>query len=122
MIDVVAYLSKRVGVTARRIWFPAGNAVNVTLTAKQWRNLLRFLNRHELKRLLVFGDSHKKQPSRLGRVAGEGSTSRTIYRICTVFPELLLQLCGVQAGSTSQGKHGPPESALYALSAVRLKV
>jgi hypothetical protein len=32
----------------------------VTLTAKQRRNLLRFLNRHGLKRFLVVDDFHKR--------------------------------------------------------------
>ena len=51
--DVVTYLAQRVGLLHGRVWFGAGNAVNATLTFKQRRNLLRFLNRHGLNRLLV---------------------------------------------------------------------
>jgi hypothetical protein len=49
--DVVTYLAQRVGRIHGRVWFGDGNAVNVTLTAKQRRNFQRFLNRHGLKRL-----------------------------------------------------------------------
>ena len=56
---VVNYLAQRVGMTTGRIWFGAGNAVNVTLAAKQRRKLLRFLNRYGLKRLLVVDNLHR---------------------------------------------------------------
>jgi hypothetical protein len=56
--DVVTYLAQRVGLLHGRVWFGAGNAVNATLTAKQRRNLLRFLNRRGL-RFLVFDDFPK---------------------------------------------------------------
>ena len=58
--DVVTYLAQRVGLLHGRVWFGAGNAVYATLTAKQRRNLLRFLNRHGLKRFLVVDDFHKR--------------------------------------------------------------
>ena len=57
--DVMTYLAQRVGLIPGRVWFGAGNAVNATLTAKQRRNLLRFLNRHGLKRLLVLDNLHR---------------------------------------------------------------
>ena len=57
--DVVTYLAQRVGLLHGRVWFGAGNAVNATLTAKQRRNLLRFLNRRGLKRFLVLDDFHR---------------------------------------------------------------
>ena len=40
--------------SAGLMWFGAANAVNTKLTAPQQRNFLRFLNRQELKRFLVF--------------------------------------------------------------------
>jgi hypothetical protein len=61
---VVTYFAQRVGLIQGRVWFGAGNAVNVTLTAKQRRNFLRFLNRHGLKRYLVFDDFYRRQPGR----------------------------------------------------------
>jgi hypothetical protein len=57
--DVVTYLAQRVGLLHGRVWFGAGNAVNATLTAKQRRNFLRFLNRHGLKRFLVVDNLHR---------------------------------------------------------------
>ena len=57
--DVVTYLAQRVGLLHGRVWFGAGNAVNATLTFKQRRNLLRFLNRHGLNRLLVVDNLHR---------------------------------------------------------------
>ena len=57
--DVVTYLAQRVSLLHGRVWFGAGNAVNATLTAKQRRNLLRFLNRHGMKRFLVFDNLHR---------------------------------------------------------------
>jgi len=56
---VVTYLAQGVGLLHGRVWFGAGNAVNVTLTAKQRPNLLRFLNRHGLKRFLVVDTLHR---------------------------------------------------------------
>ena len=59
--DVVTYVAKRVGLIPGRVWFGAGNVINAKLSANQRRNFLSFLNRHELKRFLVFDDSHKGQ-------------------------------------------------------------
>jgi hypothetical protein len=66
----VNYLGQRVGLTRGRIWFGAGNAVNVSLTAKQRRNFLRFLNRHGLKRFLVVDNLHRDGRSTLRIGAG----------------------------------------------------
>lgn len=44
-----------------RVWFGGGNTFSVRLTARQRRNFLRFLNRHDQKRFLAFDDFHKKQ-------------------------------------------------------------
>jgi hypothetical protein len=33
--DVVTYIAKRVGLIPGRVWFGAGNTINVKLTAKQ---------------------------------------------------------------------------------------
>jgi hypothetical protein len=57
--DVMTYLAQRVGLIPGRVWFGAGNAVNVTLTAKQQRNFQRFLNRHRLKPFLVVDNLHR---------------------------------------------------------------
>src|SRR5215467_8068738 len=69
--DVATYIARRVGLIPRRVWFGAGSAVNVAVTAKQRRNLLRFLRQHRLNWYLVLDDFHKRQPIRLGRAAGE---------------------------------------------------
>ena len=47
--DVVVYLAQRVGLVPGRVWFGAGMAVHVAITAKQRRNSLRFLHRHGLE-------------------------------------------------------------------------
>jgi hypothetical protein len=47
--DVVVYLAQRVALIPGRVWFGAGMAVNVAITAKQRRNFLRFLHRHGLE-------------------------------------------------------------------------
>ena len=59
--DVVTYIAKRVGLIPGRVWIESGNRINVKLTAQQRRNFLRFLNRHELKRFLVFDDFGRRQ-------------------------------------------------------------
>jgi hypothetical protein len=64
--DVVVYLAQRIGLIPGRVWFGAGMAVNVSITAKQRRNFLRFLNRHGLKRYLVLDDFHRR-PLKTGR-------------------------------------------------------
>jgi hypothetical protein len=61
---VVVYICQRVGMSAGRVWFGAGMAINAKLTATQRRNFLRFLNRHNLRHYLVLDDFHKKQPVR----------------------------------------------------------
>lgn len=61
--EVVTYIAKRMGLIPSRVWFGAGNTFSVKPTAQQGRNFLRFLNRHELKRFLVLGDCHNKQPA-----------------------------------------------------------
>jgi hypothetical protein len=58
--DVLVYLAQRVGLIPGRVWFGGGMAVNVSITAKQRRNFLRFLNRHGLKRYLVLDDFHRR--------------------------------------------------------------
>jgi hypothetical protein len=60
--DVLTYLAQRVGLIPGLVWLGAGNAVNVSLTAKQRRNLLRFLHRHGLKWYMLLDDFHKRQP------------------------------------------------------------
>jgi hypothetical protein len=67
--DVVCYIARRIGTINGRVWFGAGSAINAKLTATQRRNFLRFLNRHELKRYLVFDDFHKRQPWRVEKAA-----------------------------------------------------
>ena len=64
--DVVVYLAQRFGLIPGRVWFGVGMAVNVSITAKQRRNFLRFLNRHGLKRYLVLDDFHRR-PLKNGR-------------------------------------------------------
>lgn len=58
---VVTYIAKRAGLIPGRVWFGAGNTINVRLTGKQRRNFLRFLNRHELKQFLVLDDFGRRR-------------------------------------------------------------
>jgi hypothetical protein len=84
----IEFFAQRVGLIQGRVWFGAGNAVNVILTAKQRRSLLRFFRRHGLKQYLVLDGARLRRRARPARLSDRLHCER-ISTTCPSSPSIM---------------------------------